>query len=72
MHFIRVSLVLHRNRSSLTRVYCPTHQQNHLHSTLSYGKPPVLRYVMNGVHQSELISMTSGDSAIPSLSGGVS
>jgi hypothetical protein len=33
---------------------------------------PVLKYIMNGVHQSEWISMTSGDSVILSLGGGVS
>jgi hypothetical protein len=33
---------------------------------------PVLKYIMNRVHQSEWISMTSGDSVIFSLGGGVS
>jgi hypothetical protein len=31
-----------------------------------------LKYIINGVHQSELISMTSGDSVTLSVGGGVS
>jgi hypothetical protein len=72
MHFIRVPLAPHRYSSSLTSVYCPTRQHNHSHSTLSSVKPPVLRYNMKGVRQSEWISMTSGDSVMLSSGGRVS
>jgi hypothetical protein len=35
-------------------------------------RAPILKYIMNGVHQSEWISMTLGDLVILSLSDGVS
>jgi hypothetical protein len=53
MHFIRVSLTLHRKSSSFTRVYYPARRCNCSHSTLSSGKPPILRHIMNEVQQSE-------------------
>jgi hypothetical protein len=72
MHFIRVPLALHRKSSSFNRVYCPAWWCNHSHSTLSSSKPPILRYIMNGVHQSEWISMTSGDLDVLWLGSGTS
>jgi hypothetical protein len=49
---------------------CPMMQS--LTIDLVSGKPPILRYIMNGVRQSEWISMTSGDSIMLSFGGGVS
>jgi hypothetical protein len=49
MHFIWVPLSLHRKSSSFTRVYIPARRHSHSRSTLSSGKPPVLKYIMNGV-----------------------
>jgi hypothetical protein len=72
MHFIRVPLAPHRKSSSFTRVYSPAWWRSCSWSTLSSGKSPVLKYIMNGVRQSEWIFMTSGDSVIFSLGGGVS
>jgi hypothetical protein len=72
MHFIRVPLAPCRKSLSFTRVYCPTRRRDHSWSALSSGKPPVLRFIMNGVCQSEWISMTSGVSVILSHGGGVS
>jgi hypothetical protein len=68
MHFIRVPLAAHRKSSSFSMVYCPARQRSHSWSILSSGKPPVL----NGVRQSEWISMTSGDSVMVSFGGRVS
>jgi hypothetical protein len=72
MHFIRVSLALRRKSLSFSRVYSLARRRNCLHSSLSSGKPPVLRYIMNGVRQSKWTSMTSGDSYMLSFGGGVS
>jgi hypothetical protein len=72
MHFIRVSLALRWKSSSFTRVYCPAWWCNHSCSTLSSGKPPIPKYIMNGVCQSEWIYVTSGDSVTLSLGSGVS
>jgi hypothetical protein len=72
MHFIRVPLALRRKSSSFTRMYYPARRCNRSCSTLSSGKPPVQKYIMNGLHQSEWISMTSGDSVMLSFGGGVS
>jgi hypothetical protein len=71
MHFIRVSLALHQKSSSLTRVYYPAQRHSRSWSTLSSSKPPILKYIMNGVRQSKWISLTSGDLVILSLGGGV-
>jgi hypothetical protein len=72
MHFIRVPLALHQKSSSFNRVYCPALWHNHSCSTLSFGKPPVLRYINNGVCQSEWILVTLGDSDMLSFCGRVS
>jgi hypothetical protein len=72
MHFIRVTLAHHRKSSSFTRVHCPARRRSQSRSTLSSGKPPVPKYIMNRVRQFVWISMASGDSVILSLGGGVS
>jgi hypothetical protein len=48
---------------------CPMMQS--LTFVLVFGKPPVLGYIINGVCQSEWISMTLGDSYMLSVGGGV-
>jgi hypothetical protein len=72
MYIIGVTLALHWKSLSFTRVYCPARWCSRSWSTLSFGKPTVLKYMMNGVRQSKWISMTLGDSVILSLGGGVS
>jgi hypothetical protein len=72
MHFIRVPLARRQKSSSFTRVYCPAQRRSRSRSTLSSSKPPILKYILNGVRQSKWISMTSGDSVILLLGGVVS
>jgi hypothetical protein len=72
MHFIRVSLMLRQKSSSFTRVYYPAQWRKCSCLILSSAKPPVLRYIMNGVRQSEWIFMTSSDLVMPSFGCGVS
>jgi hypothetical protein len=72
MHFIRVSLAFHQKSSSFTRAYCPPRRCNRSRSALSSGKPPILKYILNGVRQFEWISMTLGDSVMLPFRGGVS
>jgi hypothetical protein len=53
-------------------MYCPAQLCNRSCSTLSSGKPPVLKYIMNRVCQSEWISITLGDLVMLLFGGGVS